>query len=98
MVWLFNALSKQICNATGHPGRPVRAHRAPAPTILCGSAPETLVAAAILQSGEIQNLNDQPGDLVKAAVGLHLRFQLRVELGPAARLSHETVDKVNELL
>jgi len=68
------------------------------PNILRESAPETLVAAAILQPGEIQNLNDQLGDLVRAAVGLNLQFQLRVELGPAAKLSHETVDKVNELL
>ena len=59
---------------------------------------ETLVAAAILQPDEIQNLNDQLGDLVKAAVGLNLQFQLRVELGPTARLSPKMVDKVNVLL
>jgi uncharacterized protein len=59
---------------------------------------EILVAIAVLQPNEIQNLNDQLGDLVKAAVGLNLQFQLRVELGPAAKLSHETVDKVNTLL
>ena len=59
---------------------------------------EMLVAAAVLQTHEIQNLNDQLGDLVKVTVGLNLQFQLHVELGPVAKLSHETVDKVNALL
>jgi len=68
------------------------------PTVLRESGLEMLVAAAVLQPDEIQNLNDQLGDLVKAAVGLNLQFQLRIELGPAARLSQETVDRVNTLL
>ncbi len=60
---------------------------------------ETLVAAAILQPDEIQNLNDQLGDLVKAAVGLHLQFQLRVELiGPGGQVSEERLVRLNELL
>jgi hypothetical protein len=90
----------KVCEPREQPA-PQFAPHIPTPTpppVLRESPPETLVAAAILQPGEIQNLNDQLGDLVKAAVGLTLQFQLRIELGPAAKLSHETVDKVNELL
>jgi hypothetical protein len=47
---------------------------------------------------DMQNLNDVVADLTKAAIRLDLQFQLRVELGPAAKLSHETIDKVNTLL
>ena len=57
-----------------------------------------LVADAPLQVEEIQDLYDQLGDLVKAAVGLNLQFRLRIELGPASRVSDETVDRVNALL
>jgi len=62
------------------------------------SAPGTLVAEAPLQVEEIQDLYDQLGDLVKATVGLNLRFHVRIELGPASRTSDETIDKVNDLL
>ncbi len=94
------ARAVKVCMPHEQPAPQPGPHMPPptAPTILRESPPETLVATAILQPGEIQNLNDQLGDLVKAAVGLNLQFQLRVELGPAAKLSHETVDKVNELL
>jgi len=61
-------------------------------------APGMLVADAPLQVEEIQDLYDQLGDLVKAAVGLNLQFRLRIELGPASRVSDETVDRVNALL
>ena len=57
-----------------------------------------LVADAPLQVEEIQDLYDQLGDLVKAAIGLNLQFRLRIELGPASRVSDETVDRVNALL
>jgi hypothetical protein len=62
------------------------------------SAPGTLVAEAPLQVEEIQDLYDQLGDLVKATVGLNLRFHVRIELGPTSRTSDETIDKVNGLL
>ncbi len=62
------------------------------------SAPGTLVAEAPLQVEEIQDLYDQLGDLVKATVGLNLRFHLRVELGPASKVSEERRATFNELL
>jgi hypothetical protein len=62
------------------------------------AASGVLVADAPLQVEEIQNLSDSIADLMKAAVGLNLKFHLRVELGPAERVSNEAVARVNELL
>ena len=65
-----------------------------------GSSPTILVTETVLETGEIQELGDQAGELTKIATDakLHLSFHLRVELEPAMLVSDETLTKVNELL
>ncbi|HVB24891.1 MAG TPA: DUF499 domain-containing protein [Ktedonobacteraceae bacterium] len=62
------------------------------------SSPTVFVTEARIQPDEIQDLSDQVSALVKATANLNLHFHLRVELGPAAQVSDETLEKVNELL
>lgn len=56
------------------------------------------VAQAELRPHQIQDLAEIIGELVNAAVGYELVFRLRVELGGAAALPAEVVQKINELL
>jgi transcriptional regulator with XRE-family HTH domain len=60
--------------------------------------PGVLVAEADLRPNEIQDLADQVADIAKAAVGLDLKFRLRVELGGESRPSDEVVASINQLL
>jgi len=60
--------------------------------------PGVKVAEAELRPNEIQDLADVIGELVAAAVGLELTFQLRVELAGAPKLPDAVVDKINQLL
>ncbi|OGK75197.1 MAG: hypothetical protein A2X53_06550 [Candidatus Rokubacteria bacterium GWA2_70_23] len=69
---------------------------APRPTPL--SPKGVLVAESEVRPNEIQDLADQVGELVKLAIGLELKFALRVELGGAARPSTELLAKINEIL
>jgi len=64
------------------------------------SSPTILVAEAALQLDEIQDLSEQVGELMRTVTnaGLNLHFHLRVELVPAAQVSDETLERVNELL
>ena len=72
--------------------QPAEAPPTPAPP------PGRLVADAELRPNEIQDLADQIAEVVKAAVGLELRFRVRVELGGDKPPSPEVVAKINELL
>jgi hypothetical protein len=60
--------------------------------------PGVLVAEAELRPNQIQDLADQVAEIVKAAAGLELKFNLRVELGGPSQPSDEIVARVNELL
>src|SRR5712691_11500875 len=60
--------------------------------------PGVLVAEADLRPNEIQDLADQVADIAKAAVGLDLKFRLRVELGGGSRPSDDVVANINQLL
>ncbi len=60
--------------------------------------PGVLMAEAELQTGEIQNLAEVVGDIVKAAAGYDLKFGLRIELGGPTAPPSEVVDKVNKAL
>ncbi|MBI3795502.1 MAG: ATP-binding protein [Deltaproteobacteria bacterium] len=60
--------------------------------------PGVLVAEADLRPNEIQDLADQVAAIAKAAVGLDLKFRLRVELGGGSRPSDEVVASINQLL
>ncbi|MCL5107378.1 MAG: DUF499 domain-containing protein [Chloroflexi bacterium] len=60
--------------------------------------PGVLVAEAELQTGEIQNLAEVVGDIIKAAAGYDLKFRLTVELGGKTKPPAEVVEKVNTLL
>jgi len=57
-----------------------------------------LVAEAPLDTYEIQNLYEQVSDLARAAIGLDLKFHIRVELGSTPPPSQEAVAKINQLL
>ncbi|MDI6709994.1 MAG: hypothetical protein QME76_04805 [Bacillota bacterium] len=59
--------------------------------------PGIRVAEAVLQPGEIQDLAEAVGEMVKAAVGYDLVFRLRVELG-GTDLPEEVVEKINRML
>jgi hypothetical protein len=61
-------------------------------------SPNKLSTEADLQTNEIQELVDQISDIKSAAVGLDLKFHLRIELSGASRPSEETITKINELL
>lgn len=56
------------------------------------------VAQAELRPHQIQDLAEIIGELVNAAAGYELVFRLQVELGGAAALPEEVVQKINELL
>jgi len=60
--------------------------------------PGMLVAEAPIETYEIQNLSEQISELTRAAVGLDLKFLLRVELGSNPPPSEEAVTKINQLL
>ncbi len=60
--------------------------------------PGMLVAEAPLDTYEIQNLYEQVSDLARAAIGLDLKFHIRVELGSTPPPSQEAVAKINQLL
>src|SRR6266581_4539170 len=60
--------------------------------------PGMLVAEASLETYEIQNLSEQISDLTRAAIGLDLKFLLRVELGSNPPPPEEAVAKINQLL
>ena len=47
---------------------------------------------------EIQNLFEQVSELTRAAIGLDLKFLLRVELGSTPPPPEEAVAKIDELL
>ena len=57
-----------------------------------------LTAAAELEASGIQDLSDQIPDIMKAAVGAGIRFNLRIELGGDTPPDPETVEKLNKLL
>jgi hypothetical protein len=58
----------------------------------------TFVAAADLQPNELQDLADQVAELVKAAVGLRLRFRAEIELSGQGLPSPVVVERVNGIL
>ncbi|RIK82262.1 hypothetical protein DCC62_00525 [candidate division KSB1 bacterium] len=60
--------------------------------------PGILIAESDLRPNEIQDLADQIAEITKAAVGLDLKFHLRIELGGASRLPDEVVSKINRVL
>ncbi|MBI4642080.1 MAG: hypothetical protein HY731_15440, partial [Candidatus Tectomicrobia bacterium] len=60
--------------------------------------PGVLVAEADLRLNEIQDLADQVADIIKAAVGLDLKFHLRIELGGSSRLSDDVISRINKVL
>ena len=47
---------------------------------------------------EIQNLFEQIPDLTRAAIGLDLKFHLRIELGFTPPASEEAIEKINKYL
>jgi hypothetical protein len=51
-----------------------------------------------LDTYEIQNLFEHVSDLTRAAIGLDLKFHLRVELGSTPPPPDGAVAKINELL
>jgi len=57
-----------------------------------------LVAEAPLETYEIQNLFENVSELTRAAIGLDLKFLLRVELGSNPPPPEEAVAKINQLL
>ena len=57
-----------------------------------------LVAEAEFQPNQIQDLAEQVADIKKAAVGLELKFRLRIELGGVQSPSDEPVMQINQML
>ena len=57
-----------------------------------------LIAEAILEANEIQDLADQIPCLAKAAVGNDLKFNIRVEFGGETAPDPDAVEKINALL
>lgn len=55
-------------------------------------------SSAALEPSALQDLVDVLPDVIKAAAGVPLRFQLHVSLGDGESLKPETVDAVNKLL
>ncbi len=70
----------------------------PGPPAVSKTKAGLLVADASVDTYEIQNLFEHVSELTKAAIGLDLRFHLRVELGPTPPPSEEVVAKINQLL
>jgi hypothetical protein len=52
----------------------------------------------LLQPNELQDLVDVLDDIVKAAVGVPLRFQLQISLGNGEEVGSTKVEEVNKLL
>jgi hypothetical protein len=55
-------------------------------------------AEASLRPSQIQDLADHVADIAKAAVGLELKFNVRVELGGSSPPSDKVVEKISSLL
>jgi hypothetical protein len=51
-----------------------------------------------MRPSEIQDLADHLGDIQKAAVGLELKFRIRVEVGGKNKPTPEMVNTINEKL
>ncbi len=60
--------------------------------------PGQLTAEAELEASGIQDLSDQIPDIMKAAVGTGIRFNLRIDLDGETPPDPETVEKLNKLL
>jgi hypothetical protein len=60
--------------------------------------PGVLVAEAELQPNQIQDLAEQVADIKKAAIGLDLKFRIRIELGGVQSPSDEPVVQINQML
>ncbi|MHB9089950.1 MAG: hypothetical protein ACYC7H_00890, partial [Chloroflexota bacterium] len=60
--------------------------------------PGTLTASAELQTGEMQDMAEVVGDIVKAAAGYDLKFRLTVELSGKDSPPTEMTTKINALL
>ena len=57
-----------------------------------------LVAEAPLEANGIQDLADQIPEIVQAAVGSALKFNVRIELGEDTTPDPEVVEKINALM
>jgi hypothetical protein len=55
-------------------------------------------SSAVLEPSELQDLVDALPDVVKAAAGVPLQFQLSVTLGDGQEIGSETVESINKLL
>jgi len=60
--------------------------------------PGTLVAEGDLQPGQIQDLADSMGELLKAAEGRSMKFRVHIELGEKGQIADEMVEKINKIL
>lgn len=82
--------------------RMVTQSSAPTPTITVKETPKaqsgTLFTEADLQPNEIQDLADQIGEIKKIAVGLDVRFHLRIELSSDSKPNADTIAQINEIL
>ena len=56
------------------------------------------MAEGDLQPGQIQDLADSMGELLKSAEGNELRFHLRIELGGKDSLAQQVIEKINDIL
>ncbi len=70
----------------------------PDPVIVPAAGPVVPVAQAELSADQLQDFTDQLGELMKLAVGLGLKIQLRLELNGAPPASPETIARANALL
>ncbi len=68
------------------------------PTSLPPLTPSRKHAEAELESSELQDLVEGLPDVVKAGVGLNLRFVLRLELGEAVEPTSEQMARLNDAL
>ncbi len=57
-----------------------------------------LTAEATLEINEIQDLSDQVPEIIKAAIGNDLKFNVRIELGGKTAPDPQTVETINTLL
>jgi hypothetical protein len=55
-------------------------------------------SSAALQPAALQDLVDALPDIVNAAAGISLRFQLQISLGEGESLSSSKVEEINTLL
>jgi hypothetical protein len=56
------------------------------------------VAAAYLETYQLQDLLDKIPDIKNAAVGIDLKFKLQIELGGESQPSDEVIAQINEML